>query len=117
MALADPQSVTISGTAVSLPRTGSALNEGSFMSSDGTVNFVIRHDSSRRTRHIVKLQKSLIVADPLFPAQNQNISYSAALTLDHPKNGVTMADVAALGKALVAWATDPNLAKVTGSEA
>lgn len=116
MALADPQSVTISGSAVSMPRTGSALNEGIFQAADGSVIFTVRHDTSRRTRHIVKLQKSLIVADPLFPSQNQTVSYSAAITLDHPKNGVIAADVAALGKALVAWATDPNLAKVVGSE-
>lgn len=116
MALADPQSVTISGSAVPLPRTGISLNEGAFQSGDSTVNFTVKHDTSKRTRHIVKLQKSLIVADPLFPSQNQNVSYSVSMTLDHPKNGVVPADVIALANALVAWATSANLTKVTGGE-
>lgn len=116
MALADPQSVTISGSAKSLPRIGQSLSEGLFQTADGDVIMTVRHDSSRRTRHIVKLQKSLIVADPLFPSQNQTVSYSCAVTLDHPKNGVVAADVIALGNALIAWATSANLTKVVGGE-
>lgn len=116
MALTDPQSVTISGSATSLPRTGLALSEGTFQDATGAVTFTVRHDSSRRTRHIMKLQKSLIVADPLFPSQNQNVSYSVGITMDHPKNGVVLADVVALANALVAWATSGNLTKVAGGE-
>lgn len=116
MALADPQSVTISGTAVPLPRTGTTLNEGKFASADGGVVFTVKHDTSRRTRHIVKVMKTLIVADPLFPAQNQSVSYSASLNLDHPKNGVVAADVIALANALIVWATSPNITKVMGGE-
>jgi hypothetical protein len=118
MALSDPQTVTVSTIAKSMPRVvGATLNEGAFMTADGEVKMTVRHDTSRRTRHIVKLQKSLIVADPLFPSQNQTISYSCAITLDHPKNGVVAADVVALANALVAWATGANLTKVAGGEA
>lgn len=116
MALADPQSITVSGTAKTLARTGASLNEGIFSTADGEIVMTVRHDSSRRTRHIVKVQKTLIVADPLFPTQNQSVSYSAAVTLDHPKNGVVAADIIALGNALVAWATSGNLTKVVGGE-
>lgn len=116
MALADPQSVTVSGVAKSMPRTGASLKEGTFATADGEVTMTIRHDASRRTRHIIKVQKTLIVADPLFPTQNQSISYSAAFTLDHPKNGVLAADVVALANALQVWATPANLAKVAGGE-
>lgn len=116
MALADPQSITYSGNAKSLARTGLALFEGSFQTADGEFVMTVRHDSSRRTRHIVKVQRTLIVADPLFPTQNQSISYSASLNLDHPKNGVVAADVIALGNALVAWATSANITKVVGAE-
>lgn len=116
MALTDPQSITYSGNAKSLARTGLSLAEGSFQTSDGEFVMVVRHDSSKRTRHVVKVQRALIVADPLFPSQNQNVSYSAAITLDHPKNGVVAADVIALGNALVGWATSGNLTKIVGSE-
>lgn len=116
MALADPQSVTVSGTATSLPRTGLSLSEGSFADATGQIHLTALHSSSRRTRHTVKLQKSVIVADPLVPSINQNVSYSAHIVLDLPKNGVVVADVVALGNALVAWATSANLTKICGGE-
>ena len=116
MALADPQSVTISGTATSLARTGMALDQAVYQDATGQVVLSTLHSTSKRTRHTVKLQKSLIVADPLVPSVNQNVSYSAHIVLDMPKNGVVAADVIALGNALVAWATSANLTKVVGGE-
>lgn len=116
MALADPQSVTISGTAVPLPRTGLSLDKGSFTDATREVELTIRHDSSRRTRHTVKVAKTEIVSDPLLPSVNQNVSYSAHIVIDMPKNGVTTADAVALANALVAWATSGNLTKVVGGE-
>lgn len=116
MALTDPQSITYSGNAKTLARTGLALSEGSFQTSDGEFIMTVRHDTSKRTRHVVQVRRTLIVADPLFPSQNQNVSYSASVTLDHPKNGVVAADVIALGNALVAWATSGNLTKIVGAE-
>lgn len=116
MALADPQSVTISGTATSLARTGLTLDQGTFGDATGQVTFSAMHSSSKRTRHTVKLQKSAIVADPLVPSVNQNVSYSAHLVIDMPKNGVSLADAVALANALVAWATAANLTKVAGGE-
>jgi len=116
VALADPQSVTVSGTATSLPRTGLALNEGSFTDGSGQLSLTVLHGSSRRTRHTVKLQKSAIVADPLVPSTNQNVSYSAHIVVDMPKNGVSTADAIALANALVAWCTSANLTKVIGGE-
>lgn len=116
MALADPQSVTVSGSAKTLARTGQSLNEGSFQSADGEFSFSVKQDASRRTRRIVKLTRSLIVADPLFPTQNQTVSYSAHLVIDTPKNGVVAADAIALANALVLWATSANVTKIVGGE-
>lgn len=116
MALADPQSVTISGVATSLPRTGLALDSGQFSDVTGQVVLTTQHSSSKRTRHTVKLQKSLVVADPLVPSVNQNVSYSAHIVIDIPKNGIASADAVALANALVAWATSTNLTKVVGGE-
>lgn len=116
MALADPQSITVSGSAKTLNRTGQSLNEGTFQTADGEFVMTVRHDTSKRTRHVAKVQRTLIVADPLFPTQNQSISYSAHITIDHPKNGVIAADVIALANALVAWATSANITKVVGAE-
>lgn len=116
MALADPQSVTISGTATPMPRTGLSLQEGSFTDASGQVVMTVMHSSNRRVRNTVKLTKSAIVSDPLVPTQNQNVSYSAHIVVDHPKNGVSIADAGALASALVGWATPANLLKVLGGE-
>lgn len=116
MALADPQSVTIDSEAVSLPRTGLTLAEGKFGDASGQVTLTVRHDSSRRARHTVKLQKSAIVADPLVPSTNQNVSFSAHIVIDVPLNGVSAADATDLAKALVDWCTEANLAKVIAGE-
>lgn len=116
MALADPQSVTISGTPVSLPRTGLALNEGSFTDATGQVSLTVKHQTGRRARHTIRLNKSVIVADPMVPSVNQNISYGAHIVLDFPKNGVALADVVALANALVVLASSATLTKVAGGE-
>lgn len=116
MALSDPQSVTVSGTAIPLPRTGLALLEGGFSDSSRQTVLTVQHSSTRRTRHIIKLQKSLIVSDPIIPSQNQNVNYSAHFVIDMPKNGVSTADATALANALILWATPANLTKVAGGE-
>lgn len=116
MALADPQTVVISGASTPLPRTGLALDQGSFGDATGQFDLTVLHSSARRTRHTTKLKKSVVVADPLIPSQNQNVTYSAHIVVDIPKNGVSTTDALALANALVAWATSANLTKVIGGE-
>lgn len=116
MALSDPQSVTIAGTAVSLPRIGLTLEEGKFGDSAAQVNLGVKHFRTKRIRDVVRLDKASIVADPLFPANNQNVSYSVQLIADRPRNGVTTAMVAELADALVKWATPANVAKMLAGE-
>lgn len=116
MSYADPQSVTISGAAVSLPGAGASLNEGRYQSSDGQVILTVQHQSGNRNRHVAKLAQAIIVADPLVPAQNLPVGFSAHLVVDGPRQGVTAAQLIACAKALVAWGTDANLAKLVGSE-
>lgn len=116
MALSDPQSVTISAVATDLAAIGSSLNEGRYQSSDGEILLTVKHGSGRRNRHIVELQKRDIVSDPLVPAVNQAVSYTARLTVDMPNQGVTAADAVALADALVLWATSANNAKVVGGQ-
>lgn len=116
MALADPQSLTISGTATSLPRTGLTLTEGSFRSGDQTVTLEVAHNTGKRNRHVVKVTTSTIVSDPLVPAINTPVQYSAHLVIDGPRQGVTALQLQKLGEALTGWATAANLAKVVAGE-
>lgn len=116
MAFNDPQSVTIDGTAVPLPRTGLTLDQGDFRSADGNTELTISHNRGRRNRHLVKVQVSSIVSDPLVPANMIPVSYSAHLVIDGPVQGVTNDQLQKLASGLVAWATAPNLLKLVAAE-
>jgi hypothetical protein len=116
VAYADPQSLTISGTATSLPRTGLSLSEGTFRSGDQTVTLEIQHTNGKRNRHVVKVTTNTIVADPLVPSINKPVSYSAHMVIDGPLQGVTALQLQKLGEALAGWTTAANLAKLVASE-
>lgn len=116
MALADPQTLTINGAAVSLPRTGLTLTEGGFRSGDQTVTLEVQHSEGKRKRHVVKATTSTIVADPLVPSVNTPVSYSAHIVFDGPRQGVTALQLQKLGEALVGWATSANIGKVIAGE-
>lgn len=90
--LSDPQSVTINAVAISLPRTSSGNNSGTYTAADGTVVETVNHTYGRRTRRAVKLQHSKIAADPLISAQNIKHSMSCTVVFDTPVTGYTAAE-------------------------
>lgn len=116
MAYSDPQSVTISGTATSLARTGMTLDAGTFTSADRASTMIVRHSTGKRSRHNIVLRQDKTVTDPLIPSQNRPVSFQVSLTVDTPTSGVSSTDAASLAKAICAWATDANLAKLIGGE-
>lgn len=113
MSFADPQSVTISGTAVSLPRTASGQNAGGFSSADGLVQMTVANQYGKRIRRTMRLQQSKISADPLIPSQNVKSTMSTYIVVDTPVNGFTNAEVKALVDAFTAYLSASTGAKVT----
>jgi hypothetical protein len=116
---ADPQSVSISGTATSLPRISAGEMNGMFRSGDGATVMSIAHTANRRERSVVRLDQNLIGADPLDTTKQRNYKLGAYLVLDAPLNGVgfTTTQKAALITALVDWLkATGNTAKFVGSE-
>jgi hypothetical protein len=87
MALSDPQSVTINAVAISLPRTSSAVNSGTFTSNDGAVKETISHQYGKRTRRLMRIDHSKLSADPVTPSQNVKNSMSFYVVADMPANG------------------------------
>lgn len=118
MSYADPQSITLAGTAISLPRVGSSENTGVFRSADQKVQLEVSHTTNRRIRRLVRMRDNSIVSSPLVPDQNMVVSSQVYLVLDQPKNGYTSADLIAQVKALAAWlAAGTNAEKfVTGEQ-
>lgn len=113
MALADPQSVTISGVAVPLPRTEMGL----FTSADGNVHLTVTHQKAKGTQYdAVVLRKDAVAADPIFTTQNVRGFAQATISFKRTLIGITAADAVALAKAIRDWATDAQIAKIAGLE-
>jgi len=113
MSFADPQSVTVSGTPISLPRTGSGESSGTFTSADGLYQMTVSHSYGRRNRRSIRLTGSKISADPLVPSQNTRSSMSVTLVADVPVNGYTVTEEKGIVDALVAYLTASTGARVT----
>lgn len=114
----DPQSVTYATVAKSLPAISRGDSQSVYRLDDsGTVyTLTLSHQFKTRNRVVARLQRDAAVTDPVIPAQNIRVSSTATFTLDFPTSGVTLADVQALGKCLVAFTTDATILKLAGGE-
>ena len=113
MAFADPQSVTISGTPISLPRTSSGVNAGAFTSSDGNTKLSVSDSYGTRNRRMIRLDTTKVAADPLTSGANNYYSMSTYLVVDTPKVGYSVAEAKAVVDALVAYLSASTGARVT----
>lgn len=105
MAFADPQSVTIAGTAVSLPRISSGPNSSVYQSADGNTRMTISHANGKRFRRTIRLQHQKIAGDPLVPTSNAQFSMTAYVVVDVPKVGYTIAQQKEVVDGLTAYLT------------
>lgn len=118
MAYSDPQSITISGAATSLPRTSSGIDSGAFMAPDGTLVVRVSHQYGKRSRRTARLEHSKIALDPL-TAANTKYSMTAYIVVDVPPVGYTVAEAQAVVLGLTKWLSDTsgaNVAKLLGGE-
>lgn len=92
MSFTDPQSITIDGTAISLPRTNSGNNLAEYTSSDGLVKLTASHAYGRRTRRVLRLDHAKLTADPFIAANNVKVSMSNYMVFDLPPAGYSNAD-------------------------
>lgn len=113
MAFADPQSVTVGGTATSLPRTSFEGSEGKFTAADGNIQLRVSQSYAKRTRRLVRLDQKKVSSDPLNPNINVPSSMSVQLVVDTPVQGFSVAEQKALVDALVAYLGASTGARVT----
>ena len=71
---ADPQSITVSGSAKTLNRTGTGPDTGAFASATRDRRLTITHNYGRRIRRTMRFQTDSLVANPLVSGQNINQS-------------------------------------------
>jgi len=113
MAYADPQSVTIAGSAVSLPRVSSDHNAGSFSSNDGLVKLSVSHTNGKRNRRVLRLDHKKVAADPFTTGVNTNYNMACYVVCDVPTVGYTVAQQKEIVDALVVYLTASTGARVT----
>jgi hypothetical protein len=119
MSFADPQSVTISGTPISLPRTSVGTNASEYTSGDGLVTLQASSQYAKRTRRVIRLDHSKVTADPFRPAENVKVGTSVYLVFDVPPAGYSAADIKAIYdgfKTQLAAGSDALITKLLGGE-
>lgn len=90
---ADPQSITIDGTAHSLACIKRGQENGEYRNSARTVRLQISHQSRKsRTRSMYRVDVDKIAADPI-TSDNVSLSCGIYVVIDKPAFGFSEADV------------------------
>jgi hypothetical protein len=116
MALADPQTITISGTTTPLPRTKAEGYESAYSSADGLITLSVAHtgiNSGKRTRSVVRIDHAKLTADPYKPAENVRVGGAVYTVFDMPPAGYTDAEMLAIWVGFNAQLTAASNAVVT----
>lgn len=117
--LSDPQSLTISGSAISFPRTSTAQDLAVYTASDLTRKLRVQHSLGKRIRRVARLDREKTAADPLFPAQNRPYTMSCYVVMDVPTFGFSVTEVVDEVAGLTTWltaSTNANLIKIAGGQ-
>jgi hypothetical protein len=114
--LTDPQSITINAVASDYNRVESVGKRSTYVTSDGTKEFIVSHQESKnRIRRMVRLNSTVVASDPL-TAENAYQKAGVYLVVDEPTYGFTDADVDHLVDALVAWLSSANIAELLATQ-
>ena len=116
---ADPQSVPFPtlGTK-SLVKVNSDPN-GEYLSDDSTVSLLVRHNRGNRVTSTASVKVSKIAADPYVTGVSRPVNAVVSVTVNHPVQGFTAAELLDIYKGLVAnlaASTDTNIKKLIGLE-
>jgi len=119
MSFADPQTITISGTTIPLPRVSVGDDESEYQSGDGLTKLTASHNYGKRTRRMVRIDTQKVSADPYKPTENVKVSMSNYIVFDLPAAGYTPAEALAVWVGLrtqLAATSDALIVKLLGGE-
>lgn len=119
MSFADPASITISGTPISLPRTSVEDERSEYTSGDGLVQLIASHERSKRIRRMLRIDSSKLTSDPFKPSENVRVSMSVYTVFDLPPAGYNPTEALAVYtgyKAMIAASSDLMITKLLGGE-
>lgn len=120
MAFADPQTLTIGATPVTLPRVNVGQGASDYSSADGLVKLKISSTYGKRNRRVVRLEHQKIGPDPFTSTTQVPYSMTAYIVMDTPKvGGYTVAQQKEIVDALLAYmsaSAGASITKVIGGE-
>lgn len=116
MAFSDPLTLSVDGTSLTLPRTGSSPNSGAFTTPDQRYKLLVRHNAGRRVQSVARLEFADVVTNPLISGSFMPASLAATFTVNRPLTGLDAETCIDLSAALVGWLTASNLTKLVGQE-
>lgn len=115
MALSDPQSVTLGGSAQTLSLITRKPDSGEYLSPDGKYRLLITQNIKGGTRRTnITIQRKTISTNPLNDIKS-NVQASLSVNLTRPEVGFTDAELIELFTALNTWgsaSTNANYTKV-----
>lgn len=113
--LSSPQSLTINSVESDYNRIEDDKTSSVYATSDGTHTFKVSHQTSKaRTRRMVRLDKTVVAADPL-TAENAYQRAGVYFVIDEPEYGFTDAEIEDLVEAVTGWLTSANILAVLAS--
>jgi hypothetical protein len=120
MAYNDPQSITVDGTAYSLPRVLTGTTVGRFVSADALRELTVDpRGTAKRRRNVGRFYTKRTVVDPLGSGLSTQVQSMVSITIDRPTSGVTDAEIEKDLLGLIAWltaSTNANLKKLVAGE-
>jgi len=113
---ADPQTITIAGSAKSLVRISDDGLKSIYQTADEEYRFTISHrKSGNRTQRMIRLDRRIVAADPL-TAANQYASAGVYIVIDQPAFGFTSTQLKDACAGLMAWFDATAQGKLLASE-
>lgn len=84
----DPLSITVSGSAKTLPRVSVDGSSTVYSTDDGLFEVRVSHVKNKRKRSVIRINQKKVAADPLLTERNVETIQAAYLVLDAPVNGL-----------------------------
>lgn len=119
MAFTDPQSITIDGSTISLPRQLDKSGIGKFISADGSYTIEVAPKTGSTKVRTLRLRNTKVTADPLVTTTNVRVTDLISLTIVRPLDGYTDAEIEKQLTGLITWltaSTNANLKKFVAGE-
>lgn len=121
MAFADPQTITVDGTAFACARSFTGTEMGKFVSADTSYKLEVTPRVLRtgRTQRSAAAINTKVTADPLITTTNIRVSDTIRLVIDRPAQGYSDAEVVKQVTGFIAWLTassNANLVKLVAGE-